>query len=538
MDLRTEIAQSWRRAELSGLSPASSVERLDFADVDSRSRLLRAASPVLDELARQLADTRFCVVLADDECRIVARRFSERSVETALETISAVPGCQFLEERTGTNSLATPFETRRGVSVDGDEHFLEAMKQFTCYGHPVVHPATRRLAGVLDITGPAGDANPLLGPFLRRAVADIERRLLDGAKLAEQQLLAAFQSVQHRSCAVLALGQDVVLANTAATELVDTADHRLLRELGRTRRGLRRLRLTSGTPVEVRVEAVSANAGLLFELAPVRTSSPVVSRPRASRGLFPEQVDERLRGAGRARRRVLISGEPGAGRTTAARIVAGDEPVHEFDASDVVTGSVAAWCARVEAACAGGGLLVVDGIQLLPPLAAVRLSRLLDTTTAWFALLSGPPAELRGEQATLAARMHRRIELPPLRERRDEIPAIARTLLRGFGDSLRLTPGALELLGSQRWPGNLRELAGVLAGAADRRSAGDLTAEDVAPGCAETAPGGALSGWEQAEYDVIVRTLRACDGNKVRAAKQLGISRSTLYNRMRALRVR
>ncbi|MFG1646358.1 sigma-54-dependent Fis family transcriptional regulator [Amycolatopsis sp. NPDC049252] len=537
MDLRSEIAQSWRRAELSGLSPGSALDRLDVADVDSRSRLLRAASPVLDELARQLAGTRFCVVLADHECRIVARRFTERSVELALEDISAVPGCQFLEERTGTNALATPFETRRGVAVDGGEHFLEAMKRFTCYGHPLTHPATRRLVGVLDITGPAGDANPLLGPFLRRAVSDIERRLLDGAKLAEQQLLTAFQSVQHRACAVLALGQDVVLANTAATELVDTSDHRLLRELGRTRRGMRRIRLTSGTPVEVRVEAVSANAGLLFELAPVRSTSPVVSRPPGSRELFPKAVADRLRNAGRARRRVLICGEPGAGRSTAARVVAGDAPVVEFDASDVVSGA-AAWCASVEAATASPGLVVIDGIQLLPPLAAVRLARLLDTTSAWFALVSGPPSELHGEQATLAARVHRRIELPPLRERRDEIPAIARALLRDFGASLRLTPGALELLGSQQWPGNLRELAGVLSAAADRRSAGDLTAEDVAPGCAEPSPGAALSGWEQAEYDVIVRTLRACGGNKVHAAKQLGISRSTLYNRMRALHVR
>uniref|UniRef100_UPI0025B248DB helix-turn-helix domain-containing protein n=1 Tax=Amycolatopsis solani TaxID=3028615 RepID=UPI0025B248DB len=219
----------------------------------------------------------------------------------------------------------------------------------------------------------------------------------------------------------------------------------------------------------------------------------------------------------------------------AARVVAGDEPVHEFDASDVVAGE-AGWCARIEAAVGSRGLLVIDGIQLLPPLAAVRLARLLDESAAWFALLSGPASELHGEQATLAARVHRRIELPPLRERREEIPAIARELLRGFGPSLRLTPGALELLGSQRWPGNLRELEGVLSAAADRRSAGDLTAADLAPDCTET--GTALSGWEQAEYDVIVRTLRACDGNKVRAAKQLGISRSTLYNRMRARRVR
>ncbi|MEA5367018.1 helix-turn-helix domain-containing protein [Amycolatopsis sp., V23-08] len=530
MDLRTEIAQSWRRAELSGLSPGSAVDRLDVADVDSRSRLLRAASPVLDELARQLAGTRFCVVLADHECRIVARRFTERSVELALEDISAVPGCQFLEERTGTNALATPFETRRGVAVDGGEHFLEAMKQFTCYGHPLTHPATRRLVGVLDITGPAGDANPLLGPFLRRAVSDIERRLLDGAKLAEQQLLTAFQSVQHRACAVLALGQDVVLANTAATELVDTADHRLLRELGRTRRGMRRIRLTSGTPVEVRVEAVSANAGLLFELAPVR---PAVTRPRSTHELFPAVVEDRLRSAGRTRRRVLIAGEPGAGRTTAARVVAHGAPVREFGPVTDPT-----WCERVEAAAGAPGLLVIDGIHLLPAREAVRLAHVLDTTPTWFALISGPVSELHGEQATLAARVHRRIELPPLRERRDEIPAIARTLLRELGASLRLTPGALELLDAQQWPGNLRELAGVLSAAADHRSAGDLTAADLAPACASPAQRPALSGWEQAEYDVIVRTLRACDGNKVHAAKQLGISRSTLYNRMRALHVR
>jgi transcriptional regulator of acetoin/glycerol metabolism len=538
--LRSEIAQSWRRSELSGLTPATPTDGLEVADIDRNSRLLRAATPVLDEVATHLAATSFCVVLADRDCRIVARRFSGRALGTILDGVSAVPGCQFLEETTGTNALATPFELRRGVAVDADEHFLDAFKQFTCYGHPITHPATKRLEGVLDITGLAGENHPLLAPFLVRAVSDIERRLLDGSKQAEQRLLAAFQSAQHRARAVLALGEDVVLANTAAVDLVDAADHALLRELGRTRRGVRRLRLTSGTDVEVRVEAVSASAGMLFELAPLRPSGPYIPRRRAAAGVLPADVEARLRRSHDTRRRVLIAGEPGTGRTAATRVLAGAAPLALLDAADVPVEGEVAWCTRLEELAAHHqGPIVVEGIHLLPPVLAARVSRLLDSTSAWFALTSALADELHGEHAALAIRVHRRITLPPLRSRRAEIPVLARTMLGELctGGSLRLTAGALELLAAQPWPGNLRELSAALAQAAERRRAGDITARDLAPSCPVGAATAHLTAWEQAEHDAITTALRVSGGNKVHAAKHLGISRSTLYNRIKALRI-
>ncbi|MEU3272380.1 helix-turn-helix domain-containing protein [Saccharomonospora sp. NPDC006951] len=538
MKLRPEIAQSWRRAELSGLKPTSPADRLAVRDVDLRSRLLRAATPVLDETARHLEGTGLCLVLADRDCRIVARRFGSTSVERVLDSVSAVPGCLFTEETSGTNSLATPFETRRGVAVHGDEHYLDALKRFTCYGHPIVHPATRRLEGVLDITGPVDATNPLLAPFLVHAVSDIERRLVDGSNQAQQRLLAAFQAAQHRSTAVLALGEDVVLANSAAVDLVDPCDHPLLRDVSRTMRGVRRLRLTSGTEVEVRMEAVSVNAGMLFELAPVRPRNSVEFRRRSIDGVLPSGVADRLRRSTPARRRVLICGEPGTGRTAATEVLAGEASVATLAASDVPTLGEATWCERLtELTTKQQGLIAIAGIHLLPSVLAARVSRLLDNSPAWVTLTSGPFAELRGEHAALASRMHRRVELPPLRERRKDIPQLARTLLRGHGSSLRLTAGALELLAAQPWQGNLRELESVLAEVVSRRSVGDITARDLAPSCRVSAAAPRLSGWEQAEHDAITKALSAVGGNKVHAAKQLGISRSTLYNRMRALRI-
>lgn len=100
---------------------------------------------------------------------------------------------------------------------------------------------------------------------------------------------------------------------------------------------------------------------------------------------------------------------------------------------------------------------------------------------------------------------------------------------------LRFTPQALEALAAHPWPGNLHELREVLLHVLHRRSAYDVTRNDLPPVLREAARVRGLSLVERAEYETIVAALRSCYGNKVHAARMLGIGRATLYRRIRAL---
>jgi len=135
------------------------------------------------------------------------------------------------------------------------------------------------------------------------------------------------------------------------------------------------------------------------------------------------------------------------------------------------------------------------------------------------------------------------ITLPPLRERRDEIPALARALLpRGA----RLSDRGERALAEYPWPGNIRELKNALWRAtilaegapngpehlalADAPSPG-ARALAVDPGASGPSPG--LATLEEAERRAIEAALSTTGGNKARAAELLGIARSTLNEKLR-----
>jgi transcriptional regulator of acetoin/glycerol metabolism len=533
--LRPEIALSWRRCRMSGLGPGAPDLRFEPAAVDPRSRLVAAAQPVLEQLAGQLGDTGYCVMLADRESRLVDVPIGARGLRDRLEALGVVAGGVFMEETTGTNSIATVYELRRGLAVHGEEHYLEPFKRFSCYGHPIVHPVTHRLEGVLDITCLAENDSPLLGPFLSRAVGDIEERLLRSARRAEQRMLAAFQAASAgHSRPVLVLGEGVVLANPAAVELLDPVDHLRLRELaadlgGRDRRETRAVELSSGRRLAVRFQAVAPGAdGVLFEFADPDDLHGVPHR-RAGRGAPP-----------RPGTCVYVGGAPGTGRTTAVRALAGEAGIVTLDASDAAVKGEAEWLAELDAAAAARpGLLLVEDAHLLPEACAVHLRRLMERGGPWIALTGAPVAELTGYAAALAAGCPARIELPALRDRADELPGLVRAMLGelGAGARVRFTPAALAALAGHSWPGNLRELHAVIRAVVARRTAGDVTPRDL-PASYQVSPRlRRMTPLERAEHDAIAAALREHDGNKLRAAQRLGISRTTLYNRMRALQI-
>lgn len=140
----------------------------------------------------------------------------------------------------------------------------------------------------------------------------------------------------------------------------------------------------------------------------------------------------------------------------------------------------------------------------------------------------------------LAARLHSPVLLiPPLRERRDDISALAHHFVRKFAhefnlrEAPRLSGAALQRLLRHDWPGNARELANVIEGAMLLHPVAVLEPEHFSLPHARDAAALPLRPLEEVEREEIERVLVAVRNNYSRAARVLGIDRSTLYNKLR-----
>jgi len=131
------------------------------------------------------------------------------------------------------------------------------------------------------------------------------------------------------------------------------------------------------------------------------------------------------------------------------------------------------------------------------------------------------------------------IELPPLRERTEDIPALAEHFLRQHAESLgrqplTITSEALEQMQAYRWPGNVAELHEQMRSAFEKCATGriethHLRTEESLLKEQEPATIPTPTRLQEVVEQHVFQVLKECSGNKVRAAELLGISRSTLY---------
>ena len=208
---------------------------------------------------------------------------------------------------------------------------------------------------------------------------------------------------------------------------------------------------------------------------------------------------------------------------------------------------------------AHGGTLFMDEIGELSPGAQARMLRVLENRTL---TRVGGTREL-GVDVRLIAATHRDLrrrvaegsfredllyrigviqtEIPPLRDRRDDIPLLAEHFLRVIGERVgrridHIAPDAVEVLTRYRWPGNFRGLRNVLERALVLGDGPVLEVDDLPPELLHAAPaipvattgaGTVVRPLVELEREAIVSALAATGGNKARAAALLGIDRTT-----------
>ena len=353
------------------------------------------------------------------------------------------------------------------------------------------------------------------------------------------------------------------------------------------------------------LEALAANADrrrAAGELAPVSEKLAPALALEQLIGAAPEFRAALAVAAKSARNRlpVLIIGEPGTGKETVARAIHSASlrakgPLLELDCKAVAANIIdsellghekgafpGAFAAKTgKLVQADGGTLVLDEIACLPAETQELLDRVLATGEVRPVGLNGSYSVDVRVIATsgrpLPENFHRglaerigatTVNLPPLRDRSGDIPALARHLLQRMAEqtglrTLSIGNDALAVLMRYGWPGNVRQLAGVLFRAALQCEESSLTAQhfphiaiqsrytarqtDFAPTMSAArsdeviagSPGvtlyssdGHLRPLEDIEADIIRLAIGHYRGRMTEVARRLGIGRSTLYRKL------
>ncbi|MFR9804058.1 sigma-54-dependent Fis family transcriptional regulator [Pseudonocardia sp. RS010] len=534
--VRPDIVASWRRSVMHGLSPTA-VPRL--LPVDTDCQVARASRPVLAARAHALSGFQAGLTLTDQEGRVLERWVEEPAFARRLDARSVRPGACIAETVVGTNSSGTSCETGAAVMVAGHEHFSTGAVSMTTAGAPVRHPLTQRMVGTLNVTCAERDTHPLLLSWIRDLVYEIEENLLRTVSVRERVLLDAFlRSNQDSRHPVLCLDARTVIANAPAARMLDAEDQAALWELGAARLagrspGVTRMRLAGGREVDVEVSPVGragSDVGVLVGLQPVQPgrTAPAAGRRRA----WPAFLND-LRSALKAGGAVLVLGEAGTGKLAAVRRVLDAPAPLELDAEFAGRG----WTARLAAAYDDPRPLLLrrlDGLD--EPDAAVTLrwvgeERSAPVVATARSTAGTPPAALAAWPGPVVA-------APALRERPEDLPELLDGLTRRFVDAAprpRWSSEAVQVLGRQPWQANLHTLAALVEVVLRTRPTGLVQQTDLPPSVRAAGARRTLSRLEEVETRAILAALQEAGGNKVKAARTLGIARSTLYRKVRAL---
>lgn len=591
------LTASWERSLAAGVD----VERpvTDFTeDIDTGSRLVRSAMPVIEQLRNDTSALAVSVAMADSQARVIVRVDTSSAVGRRLDHVEFSPGFNYAESAMGTNGVGTVLEAGRAVSVIGSEHFTENLRPFACTGTPIIDPLTGRVEGILDVSTLTESWSPLMPALVTSAAQRIARNLLLDRNQAQQALFEAYLRTDARSTrsAVLAFTDSLVMANAAAQALLPASEQATVREhaafiLGRRDEARDTITLASGTHVHLRctrVVAGASTAGIVVTadvvaLPDLAVHDPAVHdlarpaadpnersddgscpiarpalrpilTPRSKRAQSPAWLRARqeLSSALAAGQPLLVLGEAGTGKRTVIEELAAAALPHANvvvrEAADLADADLDV--ADLADADLDDADLEAHGIRTICLLTHLdrateatiaHLEEVLATaadpaaTVSVVATLPNTSLERALPFQTLLPRFEASVTIPPLRWRTEDLDVIFDQLTAELAPGRRVTlsAAARRTLARHPWPGNLTQLREALTEALRTRPVGEISDQDL-PSFLHSASTRTLTVLEAAERDTIVTALRDLGGNRAAAAKHLGMSRSSLYRKLRA----
>ena len=564
--------------------------------LESNRLLIDAATPELEYLVSRQGKGGI-IILGDAQANVLAIEGNTDALrQTGLRDLH--PGSCWSESVRGTNAIGTAVVEGRPTLINCGEHYLDRLSPFSCTSVPLRDPCGE-VIGVLDLTREGVMAQPQDNlSTLLLAAGNIESRMF-GLCYPEQLVVAFHSRPQYLGSAwhgllALSLDGEVLAANDQACALLQVSRAALI---GRSCSDLMGEHSTAfiARVWQGGISSVQTAKGEFYFRAlhlPRQTllaSIPAQRKPVAAQPTVDlEALAGRDAGVARTLRMalqglkndlpVLLLGETGTGKEVVARALhqaspRAGKPFVAVNCAAIPEGLIeselfgyreGAFTGSRRGGMVGrlmqahGGTLFLDEVGDMPLALQARLLRVLqerrvaplgagDEQDIDVAVICATHRDLKRQVLDKQFRedLYYRINgvsvrLPALRER-DDLNTLIEQLLARFGaEGVRLDKALAVLLNNYDWPGNIRQLEMVLRSASAMREPGEqvLGLEHLTECLLEELRGSTQQpgSIRENEEELIRGALARHHGNITAAADALGISRATLYRKLKQLR--
>ena len=588
----TEIRASWHRCFNTGLDPFGFPQQNQVSNADlirrqeKNSLVRRLAKMEMENLHRQIAGSKFIIIFADSE-GVILDRIVDKSTDSNNYGLT-LPGFIWHEEINGTNALGMVAETRRPAIVHGGEHYFKVYANLTCAAAPILG-RNDKLIGIIDATS---DCRSRQHHTL--ALVGMSRITIENGLFRDR----------HKNNLILELHNRREFLGTIQSAMLAFNKEGFLEESNRQARLLLpnihvqtkiHFEQIFSSPFKKFIDRVhSAQSNYLTDTEnssfAVRAFNYHTRKAKITPG--PAKTtwknnmvsdDPSVKSAMNMVRRavelnvpILIRGETGTGKELLARYT---HAISNRKGDFVAVNCAALPETLIESelfghqngaftgAARGGykglvrqahrGTLFLDEIGMMPTQVQAKLLRFLDRMEIRpvgktseiridLQLISATNTVVNGTEQgdELRPDLLYRINtievcLPALRERRD-LHKIIDSIISTFHKPFQLESDAMRLFETYNWPGNIRQLKGLLTRLLIVCESGRVYAEDIKK--ILSVPITDKSFEPQAknlaaqELDIIRDTYERNSGNISAIARELGISRNTVYKKLKEAR--
>ncbi|WP_408008405.1 sigma-54-dependent Fis family transcriptional regulator [Pseudalkalibacillus sp. A8] len=506
--LRKEVSESWIRCRKSNVNPFKKPPLLDKDEIrellNKNRYLIDVVSPFINLISDLTKETNFIFVLADNKGNILDVRGDQSIIENAKKSNFEIGANR--SENAGTNAISVAISTRSPIQIAGPEHYNVHFHQWTCSSAPI-HDTKGNLLGVLTLSGHYSLKHTHTLGMVVSLVKAIEKELYLKEKIFNKQ-----KSINHSSKNNYTFN-DIIGKSKKMQETVQIAkkvakmDTRVIVEG------------ESGTGKELFVQAIHNASN--------RKDKPFVA---INCGAVPYQLIESE----------LFGFQEGA--FTGAK--KGGKP-GKFE-------------------LANGGTLFLDEINSMSEDMQVKLLRVLQQNeitrvgdvdpipiNVRVIAASNQSLESLVEKEEFRKDLYYRlgimvIEVPPLRERLEDIPDLFSALLAKICTRLGVktydyNQDIYSYLENYHWPGNIRELENYIERAVVLTQGQRISIEHFPTKVVDHIfqnESIELTTLEKVEKESIRKALDVFNGNITKTSEMLGITRKTLYKKIDMYKLR